>query len=79
LVYLLLTLNNQGELNKINQTQVTELNDSIDNLLALIDYDTQRLGDVIASDLENLTDLKHHIAALTEAVSNAERHVVTLS
>ncbi|MEG3768836.1 hypothetical protein [Alteromonas sp. 14N.309.X.WAT.G.H12] len=63
----------------VNQIQVTELNDSIDNLLALLDYDTQQLGDILASDLETLTDLKHHVSALTEAVRQAERQVVTLS
>ncbi|BCO20925.1 hypothetical protein KUC3_37820 [Alteromonas sp. KC3] len=63
----------------LNQTQVTELNDSIDNLLALVDYDSVKLGDILSSNLESLTDLKHHLSVLTEAVELAKRQTPTLN
>ena len=63
----------------LNQTQVTELNDSIDNLLALVDYDSVKLGDILSTNLESLTDLKHHLSVLTEAVDLAKHQTPTLS
>ena len=63
----------------LNQTQVTELNDSIDNLLALVDYDSVKLGDILSSNLESLIDLKHHLTVLTEAVELAKSQTPTLN
>ncbi|WP_334037607.1 hypothetical protein [Alteromonas macleodii] len=63
----------------LNQTQVTELNDSIDNLLALVDYDSVKLGHILSSNLESLTDLKHHLSVLTEAVELAKCQTPTLN
>lgn len=53
------------------ENQLNLMNNAIDDLFNLYDYDTEALAQAFSQDRAALTDLKHHVVALREVLTLA--------